>query len=137
MLFAKINGVFMQLGMTKITNMNDYPYRELFKGQKIEILPHKSIEMESGEAHIFKGTMGSGPKFNDGIQDPETYKWLKFETAAEVKRASVNKFRCEACGKVCKTQKSLGEHMKVHVDLPEATLADGTIPGDEDDKSKG
>jgi len=121
----------MQPGMTRITNLNDYPYEENFKGNKIYIAPKDSIEMESGEALLFKGTMGTPPRLKNGVPDPRFFKWLKFESSADVKKANMNKFKCQACGKVCKSQKGLNEHLKTHEDLEKGTMADGST-GDED-----
>lgn len=127
----------MEAGRTKITNMNDYEYVEDFKGNMIRIPPHGSIELESGEAHLFRGTMGNGPKFEGGVQLPESYKWLKFETNADIKRAvSATVLRCPACGKVYKTEKNLEAHIKAeHSQLRPGTLADGTTGDDDGDKT--
>jgi hypothetical protein len=69
----------------KVWNDNTHPYREEFKGNKIDIPAGKFVKMQDDEAVLFLGTMNPMKFDVDGKQDPKSYKKLRIEKIPQQK----------------------------------------------------
>lgn len=99
----------------KVWNDNTYPYKELFRDQKIEIPPKSYILMEEGEAHLFKGTFSAPILDGDGNDTPAGYKMIRIEKVASEKPSTqVEELRCIACTYKPANKHDLESHIELH-----------------------
>ena len=108
----------------RVFNLNEYPYKEEFKGIDILIKPGGFYEMDYFEAKLFLSKIGTPPKkLANGLFDPRSYKMLKIDPEDEEKAKneiyslqfsdSVEKvFVCQACSKEFRTKNGLLKHIK-------------------------
>lgn len=102
----------------EVHNLNVYPYKEMFRDRMIEIPAKGFIEMEYGEAVIFKGTMNAVKTDGDGNVLPEYYKKIKIVQDPSEKmelaeqRAKRASFKCQACGFQAEDKQELHIHIK-------------------------
>lgn len=92
--------------------------KELFKGNPIEILPGKCIEMEFYEAHEFKGQYHPQPLDNNGMMmnDPRYSKILRIEpitAAGKQESPKVDAHVCMSCKHSSPSPEELEAHIKV------------------------
>jgi len=101
------------MGMVKVWNDNKFDYEENFKGDLIRIPAGKYVEMESGEAHLFKGSF-KPPKLNhDGKDDPRGYKMIRVEGEVEIPE---ERFICPITGQEFPSQPALNKHLEQYKD---------------------
>ena len=123
--------------LVKVWNDNEHIYREVFQGEQIIIPPGGFLEMERDKAVLFKGTFKQ-PIMIDGIQDPHSYKMIRIEIpkeAEEVREEEMEQieYKCMACNKEFKSQKSLDRHIKMHhSDIMEDEDAKKKLMGEKD-----
>lgn len=101
--------------MVKVWNDNVHPYKEMFRDQKIEIPSKGFIEMEAGEALIFKGTFSTIVLDADGNPTAEGFKMIRIEefTKNKPEAVKVNPLVCLACSYEAASEKDLQEHVKL------------------------
>ncbi len=86
------------MAMYRVWNDNTHPYRENFKGDKIEILAKQYVEMSEDDALQFKGTFSPPIRDADGNDLPQGYKMIRIERiTGEVEAPQVDELRCLAC----------------------------------------
>jgi len=108
--------------LTKVWNDNEFPYDELFQGEKIHIPPHSFIEMDQDKAVIFKGTFKQ-PIMDSGVQDPTSFKMIRLEKPAASLEAKEKELKqkvyvCMACNKEYQSKSTLSRHIKEsHADI--------------------
>lgn len=87
------------MAMYRVWNDNVHPYKETFKGDKIEIGAKKFIEMSEDDAYQFKGTFSPMVLDADGNDTPLGYKMIRLEKiTADSALPEVDELRCLACG---------------------------------------
>lgn len=110
----------------KVYNLNEYVYKEHFKGDDIVIEPGEFVEMESDDAVMFLGTMNRVKADADGNPLPESYKMLKIiqpkdKKAQEAIENEINNklnTKCQACGYAAVNARDLEIHIKEeHADI--------------------
>ena len=103
----------------QVWNDNIYPYRENFKGQKIEIPPKKYILMDSEEANLFKGTFSPIIPDADGKPTVECYKMIRIEKHEEGSEPEVivDPLKCNACAYGAASDIDLKEHVKANHEI--------------------
>jgi len=95
----------------RVWNDNVHPYREKFKDWDIHIPPKSFIEMEEGEAILFRGTF-SFPKLDaDGNDMPEGFKMIRLEPIGPSEPVKVDENRCLACTYKASSKADLDEHV--------------------------
>lgn len=91
----------------RVYNDNTFEHREQFKGQNIVIAPGKFVEMDRGEAVLFKGQFFQPRFLADGVQDPRSFKRIRLEAIVEekgkgkgkkAKKSDAPEHVCQACG---------------------------------------
>jgi len=110
----------------KVWNDNDYPLKEIFKGDPIEIGPHQFKMMEFYEAYEFKGQYHPQPIDNDGklLNDPKYFKKVRIERldAGAVEEAKPTHV-CMQCKHASPSPEELEAHMKFrHADVARLEL---------------
>ena len=98
----------------RVYNDNTHPYRELFKGDKIEIPSKSFILMDYDDAHQFRGTFAPPVLNADSQHMPEGFKMIRVEKHTEEVEAvtSVETFHCIACKYKGESAVDLSEHAK-------------------------
>lgn len=100
----------------KVYNDNTHPLSEEFKGETIVIAPGEFIEMDRGEATLFKGQFKT-PKFlASGVQDPATFKQIRIvpldDGVPDAPKRAVESYVCQACGFEAKNKAGLTAHIR-------------------------
>jgi hypothetical protein len=67
------------MAMVKVWNDNDYPHKERYKGDMVEIPAHGHVEMEWEEAIQFAGQFTPPIMRGDGTHDPRGFKKIRVE----------------------------------------------------------
>lgn len=102
--------------LVKVWNDNDYPHKERFKGQVIEIPAHSFVEMDYFDAVDFKGQFtGVAPTGPDGGPDKRFFKMIRVE------RPSAMPFQepglvCHADGRKASSDAELRSLLELHKD---------------------
>lgn len=100
----------------KVWNDNDHPHTEMFKGDKITILPKKYVVMQEDDAVMFRGQFYPPVLDGDGQALPTSYKKIRIELhddGAVVEEVSEPKHICQACKYEADSAKDLLEHVNV------------------------
>lgn len=104
---------------------NDNPHtdwKELFKGEWVNIPKGKCIEMEFYEAHEFKGQYSPIKLRSDETQDPASFKMIRVEKITDLEDGEIEvqaeTFPCNLCKKVFDSDDALLKHTaKAHPDV--------------------
>lgn len=105
----------------QVWNDHDFPWTEMFKGDKVTIPPKSFLEMNFYEAHEFKGQYVVLEKMADETINPKTQKRIRCVEAAHAKALSGGNdgaddgqevFQCNAkgCRKMFTTESALLNH---------------------------
>lgn len=97
--------------LAKVWNDNDHPHTEKYKGNMIEIPPHKYIEMDRDEALQFQGQFTMPKKLGSGVPDPRYFKMIRVEGGEDI-AASYNQLTNPVTGQICKNQEELDAQLK-------------------------
>lgn len=97
----------------KVRNLNEYPYKEDFRDQKIHIEAGGYIEMEDDEAILFLGQFSPIKVDGDGKALPVSYKKLKIEYPGNLPYESkeTKDHTCVGCGFEAQSTKELQTHI--------------------------
>ncbi len=95
----------------RVYNDNVFPYKEVFRGEMIEIPPKGFIEMDFYEAIDFKGTYS--PIKTDGGGKPlaESYKIIRIVTPENFQAEDAKNNICHSCSKTFLSAKELEDHV--------------------------
>lgn len=96
----------------KVWNLNVHPFKQVFKGDLIEIPAQGHIEMEFYEAHEFKGTYSPRLLDGDGNPDPRGYKMIRITEGNEPPPESSLGFDCMSCKQKFATDVALLAHIE-------------------------
>lgn len=92
--------------LTKVWNDNDYPHIEKYKGNTIEIAPHRYVEMDPDEAEQFRGQYTPRVLRGDDTDDPRFFKKIRLEHP-ESRVHQFNPLTSPITGKVHESEESL------------------------------
>jgi hypothetical protein len=100
----------------RVWNDNIYPYKEVFKGDKIYIEPKQYIEMNEEDAKAFRGTFAPMVFDADGNDTPQGYKMIRIEkiTSEPSPSIKVDDLLCLVCKYKASSKADLSEHLKTH-----------------------
>jgi hypothetical protein len=96
----------------KVWNLNQYPYKETFKGDEIVIPPQSFIEMEYYDAHEFRGSYSPIKRDHDNQPLPQSFKMIRIEEGDAVPAIEDTKNQCVACKYKASDEKDLMSHIK-------------------------
>lgn len=108
------------MAKVRVWNDNVHPYRETFKGEKVEIAAKSWILMEQDEAIMFRGTFAPIKTDGDGNPIAEGFKMIRVEAipAEQPEAVKVDALVCQACTYKAASDADLLEHGKAkHSDI--------------------
>lgn len=95
----------------RVYNDNSYPYKEMYKGELIDIPAGKYVEMEFEDAVDFKGTYVPIKVDGGGTPLKQSYKKIRIVKPADFKNESPEFFLCQSCGEKFTSQSELDSHI--------------------------
>ena len=106
------------MAKVRVHNDNVHDYRENFREQNIFIKARGFIEMEEGDAKLFKGAFAPIQVDADGNPTPAGFKMIRIERiTADTPKVEVKDNICQACRYEATGGKDLAEHIKAeHAD---------------------
>jgi hypothetical protein len=101
------------MAQVRVWNDNIHPYQETFREKELKIPAKSFILMDSGDAHLFKGTFAPIKVDADGNPIAQGYKMIRIEKTAEpLPETKVKETICQACRYEASSDKDLAEHVK-------------------------
>jgi len=111
------------MAVVKVWNRNTFPHTEKFKGKTLTIAPGKFIEMEAGDALLFKSAFSPIRVDKNGMPTKESRKMIEVEglfqpsPSGEVHKGlatSLSGFVCQFDGRKFATQEELDSYIELN-----------------------
>ena len=106
------------MAKVEVHNLNEYPFKQQFRDEVVEIPANSYVTMEYEEAILFKGMINDVVRDGDGNILPQSYKKLKIvqdgsgKQMMEEARKKAEAFKCQACGFQANSKQELHIHTK-------------------------
>lgn len=111
------------MAKVRVWNRNDYPLKEMFKGDELTILPGEFCLMELEDAVLLKGQYAPIKVLGDGTMDPKSFKKLHIETVTPGAPTAAPGHACMSCGEVKGSKHELQLHIESrHADQEKLTI---------------